>query len=133
MHELTVNRGGDAPRVGNCGASDRDSGTPPSLDTGWVEMTNPATGNRILVRPAKQWPTQIKPKFPVPGLQVFESSLSLKFQWERREPIDEADARDAQCRAGWSDIEYAHGFFSLEVQQVADVYRATWSAWKSCE
>lgn len=130
MHEQTVNRGGDAPRVGNCG-SDRDSGTPPSLNTGWVEMVSPATGNKILVRPPRQWPTEIKPKHPVPGLQVFESTMSLKFQWTRPDPIDEPEAIDAQCRAGWNDQGY--GFYSFEVQPVPEGFRATWCCWKSCE
>lgn len=132
MSELTVKRGGDALRGGDC-AADRETGAPSNLDSGWTEMVNPATGNRVLVRTQKPIHPEIKSKFHVPGLKVFETSLSLMFQWERPEPIDEADARDAQCRAGWSDIEYAHGFYSLEVHAVPEGFRATWCCWKSCE
>lgn len=132
MSELTVKRGGDAPRGGDC-AADRETGTPLNLDSGWIEMVNPTTGNKILVRPTKQKPVEVKPKFPVPGLKVFETAMSRKFEWLRAEPIDEADARDAQCRAGWSDIEYAYGFFSFEVEPMVVGYRATWCCWKSCE
>ncbi len=68
---------------------------------------------------------------PVEGLSAWESTQAFNFTWLRSEPIDEADARDAQCRAGYSDTGY--GFFGLNVTEVDGGFRATWSSWKNCE
>lgn len=132
MNELTVKRGGDALRGGDC-AADRETGAPSKLPQVEKVEVNPVTGNQYIFTPRPTLRTERRLTFPVDGLKAFEGTLSLQFEWIRPEAIDEADARDAQCRAGWSDIEYAHGFAGFEAHKVGEVWKATWSCWKSCE
>jgi hypothetical protein len=68
----------------------------------------------------------------IDGLTAYISDLAYNFTWIRPEPIDEADARDAQCRAGYPDTGY--GFFGLNVTTTPEgLFRATWCSWKSTE
>ncbi len=73
-------------------------------------------------------PEEVRIKFPVPGLKAYARVQGLiHFEWKRAEPIDEADARDAQCRAGWSDTGYDFMAFHFEGGI------ATWCCSRSCE
>ncbi len=57
--------------------------------------------------------------------------MMIKFEFVSNERIDEADARDAQCRAGWSDVGYGHYGFICEERDGHFV--ATWDCSVSCE
>jgi hypothetical protein len=107
-----------------------------TLGKGERVITNPFTGNRIIVGGAPRWASpkkrEFQVKYPVEGLHAFQGSLSYDFVWTRSEPIDEADARDAQCRAGYPDTGYS--FYSFNVTTTAEgMFRATWCSWNTCE
>lgn len=120
---------GGQPR--ELGAScDREGmgGSPSSL----VKI-NPATGNPYVEGRSrwKQFITDFKLKFPVPGLTANLYGSDILFQYTSHEPIDEADARDAQCRAGYSDTGY--GFYGFGAVMRAGSYFATWACQVSCD
>ncbi len=93
--------------------------------------TCPYTGDQYTIgkggwrRPVK-W-SDLELRYPVAGLVAELSAPLITWTWRREEPIDEADARDAQCRAGWSDIGY--GFYGFEVSGNV----ATWKSGASCD
>ena len=92
-----------------------------------VVRVNPITGNKYIEMPPRRRPVLLR--HFVEGLVAFYDStgLMIEFSWVRNEPTDEADARDAQCRAGWSDIGY--GFYGFDLRNGI----ATWSCSRSCE
>lgn len=94
--------------------------------------TNPITGQTVVQFPPR-YREYITPKYHVPGLKVWQSSGNgLRFEFFSKECISEADARDAQCRAGWDDNGY--GFEGLEIGIMLDgQHRAKWSCSVSCE
>lgn len=70
-------------------------------------------------------------KHQVEGLKAENRDTSIRFTFERAEQIDEADAIDAQCRAGWNDQGY--GFWGFTVERTESGYVANWACAKSCD
>jgi hypothetical protein len=109
----------------------------PSLLPGETIRIDRITGNKIIEGGKRRSAFSPLPKpslrlSPVEGLTAYISDLAYNFTWIRPEPIDEADAIDAQCRAGYPDTGY--GFFGLNVTTTPEgLFRATWCSWKSCE
>ncbi len=107
------------------------------LEAGERLETNPATGLQYITGGKSRSPIKSLPKpklsikFPVEGLEAVVSSMAYCFVWVRAEPIDEADARDAQCRAGYSDTGF--GFFGFSVYEAEGKFHAAWCSWNSCE
>ena len=108
------------------------------LQPGETVRIDRITGNKIIEGGPRRSAFKPLPKPPlhlirgIDGLSAYISDLAYNFTWIRSEPIDEADARDAQCRAGYPDTGY--GFFGLNVTTTFDgLFRATWCSWKSTE
>lgn len=113
-------------------ASSRVGGSPSLvLRPGEVLRLNPITGNHFIETPRRTSPIQILAKFHVPGLSVFQNGNTLSFEYRDILAIDEADARDAQCRAGWPDTGY--GFYEFESSEQGGRHVATWKCAVSCE
>ncbi len=92
--------------------------------------TNPVTGAKYIAveRRGTFSPNEITLRHPVDGLKAFETDRSImRFEWKSADLVDEADARDAQCRAGWNDNGY--GFFAFHFESGL----ATWSCARSCD
>lgn len=99
-----------------------------------ILRTNPATGMKFWDMPARRPLEERKLKFHVPGLRAFfhGNGVTMSLEWVRSESIDEADAIDAQCRAGWPDSGY--GFYSFRTTKLEDgSYCAVWKCGVSCE
>lgn len=96
------------------------------FEGGWEVKVNSITGARLLDNPNRRRP-EIQPKaYQIPGLRIFHLGGDIRFEWVQGECIDEAMARDAQCRAGWDDD--GHGFYGLDVGILPNgAHRATWS------
>lgn len=74
----------------------------------------------------------LKLRYPVTGLTATKHTNEIRWAWSRPDAIDEADARDAQCRAGWNDLAY--DFFDFKsVTQPDGSSLATWGSGVSCE
>lgn len=95
----------------------------------WSEIISPGSGTKIKVpKKATYSPDEITPKFPVPGLKAYDRVRGMiHYEWKPGEAIDESDARDAQCRAGWNDIGY--GFFGFHFENGL----ATWQSGARCD
>lgn len=108
---------------------------PVNLRPGERIVTDPVTGSKVIVGGERRSAFQALPKpeirlqNTVPGLSArYDSTgLMIDFRWERNEPTDEADARDAQCRAGYDDDGF--GFYGFEFENGI----ATWSCSRSSE
>lgn len=96
------------------------------FENGLEVKVHPFTLARQLVVPPKNR-DEIQPKaYQIPGLRIFHQGGAIRFEWVQGECLDEAMARDAQCRAGWDDDGY--GFYGLEVGILpSGAHRATWS------
>lgn len=101
------------------------------FDGGCEVMVNPATGQKFLSLPPRLR-SEIHAKHAVEGLRVFLIGSNLKFEWMSGGCVDEWMARDAQCRAGWSDHGYGFDSFKVGVMPNGD-HRATWCCGVSCE
>jgi hypothetical protein len=98
------------------------------------------TGNKIIEGGKRRSAFKPLPKIDlairsgIPGLHAFEEQLSIKFVWIRAEEITEPDARDAQCRAGWSDAHEGRDFLSFDTFRRADgLFEASWRCWRNTE
>lgn len=118
---------GVALRGGDSG-SGRESGSPEI-------HTDPITGQKYTVGISSWGHAGSSPmplKFPIEGVSARKGLLDIRWTWLRYGPIDEADARDAQCRAGWPDTGY--GFYGLTVTTEPDgLVKANWCCGVTCE
>lgn len=118
---------GEAKEVGNgAGApADRAERASGCQERQPIIRVNPATGNRYYdYVPAK---LQVKNlKHHVPNLIAYlrTNGTMIKFELVSNVPLDESDARDAQCQAGWHDM--AHGFFGFICEERDGHFVATW-------
>lgn len=96
-----------------------------------IIKTHPQTGMKFWDMPLRRPLAEVAPKFPTPGLRVFQggSGQTLSFEMLSVDPIDEADAIDAQCRAGWNDAAY--GFNDFKTIQLGDgSFVAVWKCFR---
>jgi hypothetical protein len=95
----------------------------------WVEVISPGSGTKILVPKKPTYsPDEVALIHPVPNLKAFDRVRGMiHFEWRPGEAIDESDARDAQCRAGWPDTGY--GFFGFHFENGL----ATWQSAARCD
>lgn len=96
-----------------------------------ILRTNPTTGQKYWDQPLRRPMEEIGLKYrgAVEGLRVFTAGngITLLYEFDSAEPIDEGVARDAQCRAGWSD--YAYGFWGFQTVKLPwGAYAATWKS-----
>lgn len=99
-----------------------------------ILKTNPQTGMAFWDMPRRRPLAEVILKFDVPGLRAFSSGdgVTQSFEWVRPEPIDETEAVDAQCRAGWPDTGY--GFYGFRSTVLEDgTHCAVWKCGVSCE
>lgn len=99
-----------------------------------ILKTDHTTGLKYWDMPRRRPLCEITLKHETPGLRAFGdgSGLSLWLEYISPIKIDEADAIDAQCRAGWPDTGY--GFNGFKTTQLPDgTYVAAWKCWRSCE
>lgn len=75
------------------------------------------------------WPIMTQ-KFPVAGLVAEDRGLTIRYSFETTELIDESDARDAQCRAGFDDVGY--GFWGFMIERTETGYLSNWASATSC-
>jgi len=99
-------------------------------------MTNGATGTKVEVVARKRWghieSTEMSLKLSVPGLKAEDRVTSIRFTFERADEITEADAIDAQCRAGYDD--HGYGFWGFIAEQGADgKWTENWACQRSSE
>jgi len=136
MAAKELNLGGDAPRGGDCGSGREQFGTPPTIHSSGTAVVNPVTGQRVIqVRRGtfQQIEASVTLRHPEAVIgekltaKLDSTGLMIDFRWVRMEPTDEADARDVQSRAGWSDTGY--GFYGFEFKNGI----ATWSCSRTCE
>lgn len=95
--------------------------------------TNATTGRKVEFMPSRWktvWPVE-RLKYPVVGLKAEDRGTSVRFTFERAEEINEADAIDAQCRAGWDDRGYGFGGFTVEKTEAG--FSANWFCAKTCD
>lgn len=100
-----------------------------------VEMTNPATGQKIRFTSGR-WgrsETEINPKFAVEGLKAFDMGSMIRFELRSVEKLDESNGIDAQCRAGWNDQGFGFFGFSAEQDKLTGIWTGKWSCSKSSE
>jgi hypothetical protein len=98
-----------------------------------TEMTTLNETGRVEMRPRRwtnTYPEQ-KLKFPVVGLKAELRDTSIRFTFERAETINEADAIDAQCRAGWND--HGYDFWGFTVEKTETGFVANWACAKNCD
>jgi hypothetical protein len=99
-----------------------------------ILKTDHTTGLKYWDLPRRRPLCEITLKYETLGLRAFRDGSGLSIWWEyvSADPIGEAEARDAQCRAGWPDTGY--GFSGLKTTQLADgMYVAAWKCWVSCD
>lgn len=99
-----------------------------------VLRTNHATGMKFWDGPRRRPLAEVKLKFDVPALRLFPdgNGVTATFEWITAEPVDESDAIDAQCRAGWPDTGY--GFYKFQTSKLEDgTFCSVWKAGVSCE
>ncbi len=97
-------------------------------------VVNQITGAKMIVGKSAFAPMgypELTLRHQTPGLKAENRSTSIRFTFERAEEITEADARDAQCRAGWSDTGY--GFWGFTAEQTEAGWVANWACMKSCD
>lgn len=98
-------------------------------------MVNPATGQTVIMSTVSRWgkvDRSINLRYPTPGLKAEKLGSFIRLTYESAEEITEADARDAQCRGGWSDTGY--GFYGLSIikNPTTGRWTATWDCDSSC-
>jgi len=97
-------------------------------------MTLNATTGQMVELIRSGWKTsypQQSLRYPVVGLKAERRDTSIRFTFERADEITEADAIDAQCRAGWNDAGY--GFWGFTVEKTDAGWVANWACAKSCD
>lgn len=95
---------------------------------------HPETGQKYWDMPRRRPLAEIMLRFEVPGLRAFSNGdgVTMSFEWVSKDPIDETEAVDAQCRAGWPDTGY--GFYAFRSTTLADgSHVAVWKCGVSCE
>lgn len=93
---------------------------------------NAVTGTKVEVVARKRWGqvefSQIDLRGTVQGLKAEDRVTSIRFTFESASEITEADAIDAQCRAGFDD--HGYGFWGFIAEQGAD---GKWTANWACQ
>lgn len=85
-----------------------------------IIKTHPVTGMKYWDMPTRRPMHEIHPKHDTAGLRAFAmgSGTSMALEYVSKDPIDESDAIDAQCRAGWDDNAY--GFWGFKTAKLED-------------